>query len=117
MPDATNTRPSDTPERTEHYQTEGVPVALRYTYEQPHKDPVDLEAFWTSRREFHLLVDGSMATRVEEIEREMSAILSGGETRIVTQYKPECVDRHYYPTLQQACEGAVKTLRRQGDLD
>lgn len=92
-------------------------MALRYTYDQPHKDPVDLEAFWTNETVFHLFADGRVITRVREIEREMSAGIRSGKTRIVTQYKPECVDRHYYPTLQQACEGAVKTLRRRGDLD
>lgn len=117
MPETPNTHPSHTPERTEHCQNGEVPVALRYTYNQPHKDPVDLEAFWMNETVFRLLADGRVITRVREVERNMSAGVRSGKTRIVKQYKPECVDRHYYPTLQQACEGAVKTLRRRGDLD
>ena len=50
-----------------------------------------------------------MTVPIEQVERN----LAGGT---YTQYKPDCVDRHYYETLQKACEGAVKTLRRNGKI-
>lgn len=80
-------------------------------YDQDGYDPVLLEAFREAADKFYLGIgtDGTYVM-VDEVERQLH---SGKHLH----YKPECVDRHYYRTLQKACEGAVKTLRRRGEID
>jgi hypothetical protein len=101
------TDPTPITERT------GVKCALRYLYEQPHKDPILIECFRESESSFYMsagLNDNHADVVVKRKERDL-----GSGCRV--QYKPDCVDRHYYETLQKACEGAVKTLRRAGELE
>jgi len=89
----------------------GVKCTLRYLYEQPHKDPILIECMRLGESTFLLSagMEDGVTVPIEEVERD----LAGGT---YTQFKPDCVDRHYYRTLQKACEGAVKTLRRNGKI-
>jgi len=90
----------------------GVKCTLRYMYTQKGNEPLLLECFRESSDRFWLSIgmDEGAAAVIDEVERELH---SGTHV----QYKPRCVDRHYYDTLQEACEGAVKTLRRRGDWE
>ena len=88
---------------------EGVNCVLRYVYEQAHKPDALLECLRESANAYFLsaVSEGEEAsTTIRAVERELA---SGTKT----QYKPDCVGRHYYETLQDACEGAVKTMRRK----
>ena len=109
-PEHTRDTGGGTPTQTTHPQTWGVPVALRYTYHQPHKAPIDIECFHTAPDTFQLIVGGGKALQIDLVERDL-AFGQGA------QFQPENIGRHYYPTLQQACEGAVKKLRRTGEID
>jgi hypothetical protein len=88
-------------------------LKLRYTYHQNNsKDPIFLECYEISVTRFGLVLDKSEG-RVHEISRVERNLATGTEI----QYQPECVERHYYDTLQGACEGAVKTLRRKNEIE
>lgn len=83
-----------------------IPVLLRYTYQLGPRTAYGVEAYAWTRSEALLYVDGEHVCSVSSVVRRMGS-------RTAEHWQPSVVTRHYYATLQEACEGAIKKLHRE----